>query len=124
MRGQLRSLETRKRKIDRDLKGQQEDTELVVHPSLPDLYRRKVDKLHQVLNSETTRSQAVEILRSLIERIEIHPGRKRGQCEVVVVGVLARILTLGQQKTTAALGGGGTFLMVAGRGFEPLTFRL
>ena len=72
-----------------------------------------------------TRPQAVEIIRSLIERIEIQPGKERGHCEVIIVGALAQILAFAQQKTTAAsTGDSGTFLMVAGVGFEPTTFRL
>jgi site-specific DNA recombinase len=77
------------------------------------------------LADEATRPQAVEIIRSLLDRIEVRPSQERGQCEVIIVGVLAQILAFAQQKTTAASSGdGGTFLMVAGRGFEPLTFRL
>ena len=57
--------------------------------------------------------------------IEIIPGKKRGQCEIVVVGALAQYLAFAQQKTTAdSCGDDGTFLMVAGVGFEPTTFRL
>jgi hypothetical protein len=60
-----------------------------------------------------------------LDRIEVRPGQERGHCEVIIVGALAQILAFAQQKTTAASSGdGGTFLMVAGRGFEPLTFRL
>jgi hypothetical protein len=47
--------------------------------------------------------------------IEIIPGKKRGQCEIVVVGALAQYLAFAQQKTTAdSCGDDGTFLMVAG----------
>jgi len=95
-----------------------------LHPNLPDLYRRKVTVLRRILDVENTRAQAIDIIRSLIDHIEINPGKEPGQCEVVVVGGLAQILAFAQQKTTAASqGDGGTFLMVAGRGFEPLTFR-
>jgi site-specific DNA recombinase len=68
------------------------------------------------LEDEATRPHAVEIIRSLIERIEIHPGQKRGHCEVIIVGALAHIPALAQQKTIAiSSGDGGTFLMVAGK---------
>jgi site-specific DNA recombinase len=125
VRGQLLQLEVRKREISIDLKVQQGNTEIAIHPNLPDLYRRKVAKLQQVFTDEATRPQAVETIRSLIDRIEVHPGQKRGHCEIVVVGALAQILAFAQQKTTAASSGNdGTFLMVAGVGFEPTTFRL
>jgi hypothetical protein len=107
------------------LKAQQIDIEIAIHPNFQELYRRKVVRLQQILDDEATRPQAVEVIRSLIERIEVHPGQKRGQCEVIIVGALAQILAYARQKTTAApLRDGGTFLMVAGVGFEPTTFRL
>jgi len=110
VRDRLRCLEARKREISADLKAQE-----AVHPNLPELYRRKVDRLQRLLEDEGTRPHVVEIIRSLIDRIEVHPSQEQGHCEVVVVGALAQILAFGQQKTTAASsGGGGTFLMVAG----------
>ena len=125
VRDLLRRLEARKREIDVDLKAQQGNMEIAIHPNLPDLYRRKIAKLQQVLDDQATRPQAVEIIRSLLDRIEVHPGQKRGHCDVIIVGALAKILAFAQQKTTAASwGDGGTSLMVAGVGFEPTTFRL
>ena len=115
VRDQLRRLEARKREIAADLKAQKGDIEIAIHPNLPELYRRKVVSLQRVLDDEATRPQAVEIIRSLIERIEIHPGQQRGHCEIIIVAALAQILAFAQQKTTAApFGDGGTFLMVAG----------
>jgi hypothetical protein len=115
VRDQLRRLEARKREIDVHLNAQQDDVAIAIHPNLPDLYRRKVAELRRILDDEATRPQAVEVIRSLIERIEIHPGQKRGVCEVILVGALAQILAFARQKTTAASpGDGGTFLLVAG----------
>jgi hypothetical protein len=115
VRDQLGRLEARKREIAADLKAQQGDMEIAIHPNLAELYRRNVIKLQRVLDDEATRPQAVEVIRSLIERIEVHPGKERGHCEVIIVGALAQILAFAQQKTTAApTGDSGTFLMVAG----------
>ena len=41
VRDQLRRLEARKREIQVDLKAQQGDMEIAIHPNLPDLYRQK-----------------------------------------------------------------------------------
>ena len=113
VRDQLRHLEARKRALAADLKARQSDLEIAIHPNLPDLYRRKVTRLQQVLVDETTRPQAIEIIRSLINRIEVHPDQEH--CDVITVGELAQILAFAQQKTTAASSGdGGTLLMVAG----------
>jgi hypothetical protein len=51
----LRCLEARKREIDADLKAQQGDMEIAIHPNLPDLYRRKVARLQQVLDDDRSR---------------------------------------------------------------------
>jgi hypothetical protein len=125
VRDQLRALEERKRDLERQLNGRRTLINVEVHPNLPDLYRNKVENLQTLLADETARPQAVEIIRSLIERIDVHPGAERGRCEVIIVGALAHILAFTQQQTTAVPGGDdGTFLMVAGAGFEPATFRL
>ena len=125
VRDQLRRLEERKREIQVDLKTHQGDVEIAIHPNLPDLYRRKVARLQQALADEATRPGVVDTIRSLIDRIEVRPGQMRGRCEVIIVGALAQVLAFAQQKTTAASSGdGGTFLMVAGEEFEPLTFGL
>jgi site-specific DNA recombinase len=104
VRDQLRRLEARKRELGADLKVQQGDMEIAIHPNLPDLYRRKVAKLQRVLDDETTRPQAIEIIRSLIDRIEVHPGHERGHCEVNIVGALAQILAFAQKTTAVLLG--------------------
>ncbi len=124
VRQQLRDLEARKHELVTEVQSQAIRT-VELHPNLPDLYRRKITQLKQILNDEATRPQAIDIIRSLIGHIEVHPGQERGQCDVVVVGALAHFLAFAQQKTTAgSRGADGTFLMVAGTGFEPVTFRL
>ena len=114
VREQLRELESRKRELVTEL--QNEPIRAVeLHPNLPDLYRRKIVQLKQILDDETTRPQAVDIIRSLIGHIEVHPGQERGHCDVVVVGALAQFLAFAQQKTTAGSSrADGTSLMVAG----------
>ena len=93
------------------------------HPNYADLYQRKVSELGKLLRSEDTREEAMTAIRSLVDRIEVRAGTKRGETEVTLIGALAGILALGTNKN-AAPEGGGTFLLVAGVGFEPTTFRL
>ena len=52
----------------------------------------RLPTFEQVLDDETTRPQAVAIIRSLIDRIEVSSWVTRGHCEVVVVGALAQVL--------------------------------
>jgi site-specific DNA recombinase len=94
--------------------ARQDSEGIVIHPNLPELYRKKVGKLQQALQYEATRPQVVETSRSFVDRIEILPGEARGRCEVTIVGALAQILAFAQKTTATSTGGGGTSLMVAG----------
>ena len=79
---------------------------------------------------ETTRTEATELLRGLIDRVVLHPG-ERGP-EIELVGDIARMveLTLPRDRNAARDGAAlpdafrRSVKVVAGRGFEPLTFRL
>ncbi len=83
---------------------------------MANLYRKKVSKLQTLLTDETARPRAMDLIRSMIERIEVHAGQEPGKPAVILVGALAQILAFTQQKTTAASGSGdgGRVLMVAG----------
>ena len=125
VRDELRALETRKRDLERTLAATEDDRTVELHPNMAELYRKKVTELHSLLTDETNRPKAMELIRSMIERVEVHAGKKRGNPDVVLVGALAQILTFTQQNNTAApKGSDGRVLMVAGVGFEPTTFRL
>jgi site-specific DNA recombinase len=93
-----------------------------LHPNLAEVYRSKVAELIEALNADDGEALREQV-RALIERITLHP--EGNSLRVEVRGELATIL---------GLAGGGTagnaevraeqIKMVAGRGFEPLTFRL
>jgi hypothetical protein len=115
VRDELQGLDSRKPEIEADLKARPGHAEITIHPNLPELYRRKVAALQEMLQDEMARPGVVDVVRSLIDRVEIHSGQERGHCEIVLVGALAQILAFTQQKRTAASSGnGGTYLMVAG----------
>ena len=123
IRDKLAELEARKRSLGRALAANPGTRVVEIHPNFPDLYRRKIAELGSLLADDDERPRAMEAIRELIDRIEVLPGLKRGQCQVTLVGALAGILAF-SQNATAAPKGGGTFLLVAGVGFEPTTFRL
>ena len=126
VREELHALEIRREELQWEMAAGQTNHQVLYHPAMADLYRKKVGELQTLLVSTETRTQAMESIRSLIERIEVFPGKTRGNPDVIVVGALAQILAFGQTKTPTAtsLEDDGRVLMVAGVGFEPTTFRL
>jgi site-specific DNA recombinase len=125
VRDELSALEARKRDLGRTMASTQEDRTVEVHPNIVEFYDRKITELQTLLSDETTRPEAMELIRSMIERIEVHAGDDHKTPNVILMGALAAILDYTQQNKTAVSGGDdGRVLMVAGIGFEPMTFRL
>jgi len=123
VRDRLTALEDRKSALQAQIARNPVSPVVRFHPNYADLYRKKVGELAGLLSEEATRADAMTAIRSLVDRIEVRAGAKRGETEVTLVGTLAGILALGTNKN-AAPKDGGTFLLVAGVGFEPTTFRL
>ena len=62
------------------------------HPKLADVYRRKVTDLHSALSDPEARTEAAEILRTLVERVTV---RSDGEGHVVVLtGDIVKLLAL------------------------------
>ena len=104
---------------------------LRLHPRLSDLYREKIANLSQALQEPGLRLEATQILRSLITEIRMVPAPgATGGHEIELIGELAGILALSEADMTkpprsARAGAGlGSESVVAGTGFEPVTFRL
>ena len=128
VREKLRQLELTKSTIEKSMEQDLTPDNIEMHPNIGQLYQRKVSEINQLLSDHASREEAISLIRSLIERIDITPGEKRGQPQVQLVGGLAAILEFAvakQQKTAIISDSGfGRILMVAGVGFEPTTFRL
>jgi site-specific DNA recombinase len=67
----------------------------LLHPSMADLYRAKVDNLASALQREDTRLEAAEMLRGLVDSIVLIPDE--GQLRIELRGNLAAMLTAAQQ---------------------------
>jgi site-specific DNA recombinase len=67
----------------------------LLHPSIADLYRSKVEELASSLQREDTRLEASEMLRGLIDSIVLTP--EKGQLRIELRGNLAAMLTAAQQ---------------------------
>ena len=98
----------------------------LIHPALAEVYRQHVAALQDALRDPDSRDEAFEIIRSLIDEIRLVP--EDGALKIELRGELAGILALASESTKArglsTSGLAEQIKMVAGRGFEPLTFRL
>jgi site-specific DNA recombinase len=125
MKQELVNLEARQLILQHEIATDEAPAPLI-HPNLAEVYRRRVERLHEALNNPTTRDEAFELIRSLIEEIRLVP--EDGRLRIELRGELANILAL----STAGKKPGGLsaarlaeqIKMVAGVGFEPTTFRL
>ncbi len=103
-----------------------------IHPNLAEIYRKKVERLAEALNHPAERDEAAGAIRALIERVVLTPGANRGKVNAALHGEFGTILEwtsngAGVQNATAPAAGAAGAVMrsvVAGTGFEPVTFRL
>ena len=91
-------------------------------------YRNAVARLRETLATSPDRAAAVEHVRALIDRIVLHPADEE-PCGFLmdIEGDLAGILRLSQNSKKAtglSLDDLLQIKLVAGTGFEPVTFRL
>ena len=123
MKEELFALEGRKQKLVAEVKHAQPPSPRL-HPMLADLYRQRVEHLHEELNRPELRAEAAEALRALIDEVRLIP--ERGELAIELRGDLAEILALSadRKKPITADRDGLQATLVAGVGFEPTTFRL
>jgi site-specific DNA recombinase len=102
-----------------------------LHPQLAESYRRRVATLATLLNDAEGRTEALEIIRSLIERVAVTP-LEGGGFEIEIEGELARMVEIAMEseagprnaKTALRDAERRSVKLVAGAGFEPAAFRL
>ena len=102
-----------------------------IHPKIAEIYRRKIERLAEALNHPAERDEAADAIRGLIERVTLTPGPKRGAVNATLHGEFGAILEWVERRersendnTPGAFASGVSVSMVAGTGFEPVTFRL
>ena len=106
-----------------------EDTGIRLHPNMAGYYRAQIADLRTALSDTGRNKQAAEIIRKLVDRIELAPVTRSGKrmLTVSLYGRLAGILAMAT-KTKTPLDESGVPVqvtkLVAGVGFEPTTFRL
>jgi DNA invertase Pin-like site-specific DNA recombinase len=123
LKPEMESLQERKTVLQAQLAAVDEPPPLL-HPSMGDLYRSKVEELAAALQREDTRLEASESLRGLVESIVLTP--RDGQLGIELKGNLAAMLTAAENAKRSPETGDLCVPMkvVAGAGFEPATFGL
>nr|WP_281348989.1 zinc ribbon domain-containing protein [Paracoccus limosus] len=130
MKAKMADSESRKAQLTAFIEDTPEPPALRLHPRLSDLYREKIANLSQALQEPGLRLEATQILHSLINEIRMVPAAGApGGHEIELIGELAGILALSEADMTkpplmARVGFNKSGTMVAGTGFEPVTFRL
>jgi site-specific DNA recombinase len=92
----LARIVTRREELEALLAATKEEP-VLLHPNMGAEYRKQVANLAQVLNREENRGEAADILRSLVDWIELRPNQQ-GKLEIDLYGDLAGILTLAGKK--------------------------
>jgi hypothetical protein len=88
-----------------------------VHPNLPELYRRKVSELEQLLEAGTERDEARDLIRSMIDRVVLTPRKTASGLDATLYGELGAILAIcavATTGTTAPTTRGSQLSVVAG----------
>ena len=70
----------------------------MLHPNLAELYRRRVEGLEAALLKPDMLASVAEVLRLLINAVQVFPGERRGEVEVSLRGDLAAFLHLAEAK--------------------------
>jgi len=118
LKDRFTKLEARKADLETTLAAP-EPHAVRLHPNLPKLYAEKVAGLETALNDPAIMSEAAEILRSMIDRIELHPRSNAPGLDALIYGDLAQILGIcddeGQiQEHPAVVAAGCQLSVVAG----------
>jgi len=117
----LNELEERKARLQAEVDGEPAKAPRL-HPNLAELYRKKVANLQESLADPQTQTEAIETLRSLIQRIRV--GARGDGFEIELVGEIANMVRLSAGESLEKEPYRSSVKVVAGVGFEPTTFRL
>jgi site-specific DNA recombinase len=122
LQAKLDELELKKMTLSRELAAKPERAPLF-HPRLADVYREKAARLHGALSRPEDRAEALEILRSLIDKIVVRPVGERFELELA--GKIANMVALVPGAESARNEPyRSSVKVVAGEGFEPPTLGL
>jgi site-specific DNA recombinase len=120
VKDKMAELEGRKRKLEAELE-QGPPVPVRLHPNMGERYRKQVTGLIEALNEPDRRTEAAELIRTLVDNIVFAPEEgspKRATLDLRgdLAGILGLVSETGGKPPVTTL--------VAGAGFEPAAFRL
>ena len=131
MKAKMDALEAERAELEAKLAALPELAPVAIHPGLAETYARKVSDLAAALNDPKARPEAAELLRGLIESVTLTPDPDAPNGHLIALkGELGAILSLCAEdlgtnaKYRRVAVGVRQVTVVAGTGFEPVTFRL
>ena len=100
--------------------------DVVPHPALLRRFEEKISRLREALNDESVRDEAMSTVRSLIGSVTVRADQADGTVSADVTASAEKLLAYAQNAETPRRGSGRgcSVEVVAGTGFEPVTFRL
>ena len=124
----MQALEAEKATLEAALASTPPEAPTLLHPAMGGVYKQAVLNLRQALTTQDGQAEAMNALRGLIDRIVVHPPSAGGTDVLIdLEGDLVGILTASMHSKKAAGLTPDDLLqikLVAGTGFEPVTFRL
>ncbi len=122
MRSRLIALEERRATLEGEMATADTLPVIDLHPNLPELYRRTVDNLKSVLETDTIRDESRALVVQLVDRIVVTPAND-GTLKFELFGMLAPVLTQAHENGWAAPDD-RVLTVVAEEGLEPPTHGL
>ena len=119
LQGKLFQLEGEKATLETILAGDRPAAPRL-HRGLALIYKEIVADLHAALSEPDARNEAAEILRGLVERINVRASRQEQQIELI--GDIVQLIAISGTEVPSSFE--SSVKVVAGTGFEPVTFRL
>jgi site-specific DNA recombinase len=121
----LARIATRREVLEALIDGTDEQP-VLLHPNMAQHYRHQVARLADILSDEQNRAEAADLIRALVDRIELTPNAEN-KLDIDLFGDLAGILSLATNANRPLEESDPSVVqvkLVAGVGFEPTTFRL
>ena len=129
MKERLAALKAEREALEREfIVPEPPGIEVLLHPRSAEIYRRWVERLDQSLKGDN-QHEAIELIRSMIDHIDLNPRQDGPGLDATLYGALAQILSVcgeisGNKKRPEGEPSGRLLSVVAGAGFEPAAFRL